>query len=135
MIVAANRLPHDHNDMIFAVLVNRWGFGGGVAVLGLFVALAISMFVIASQTKEPFARLATVGFAAIIFVQASTNMAISMGLLPVTGITLPFISYGGSSLLTTFVIIGLVINFGAQRPLLLAWPSFEHDESDLPATT
>ena len=74
-----------------------------------------------------------VGFATLIFSQASINIAISLGLLPVTGITLPLISYGGSSLISTFVMIGLVIRIGASRPRMLAWPSFEYDRPDVPA--
>lgn len=134
-VVRANSLPYDYNDMIFAVVVNRWGLLGGGGVLCLFGVLVLSILSIASRAKEPFVRLVAVGFASLLFTQAAINVAITLGLLPVTGITLPFVSYGGSSLLTTFAMLGLVINFGAYRPLLLAWPSFEHDRFDLPAPT
>lgn len=127
IVVRQNRLPLDYNDMIFAVVVNRWGLPGGLAVLGLLLAMVLGMLRVASQTKDPFGRLVTVGFASMLFSQAMINIAISVGLLPVTGITLPLVSYGGSSLISTYVMIGLVVSVGAARPRMLAWPSFEYD--------
>ena len=124
-IVRHNRLPHDHNDMIFAVVVNRWGLLGGLTVLGLYVVLFGSMLLVAAGTRDPFARLVTVGFTGLLATQAAINIAITLGLLPVTGITLPLISYGGSSLAATFAMIGLVINFATRPAAMLSWPSFE----------
>ena len=120
-------LPENHNDMIFAVIVNRWGLVGGLATLALYVMLAISFAMVALRSKDPFARLATVGFSAMIFTQAMINIAVTIGLLPVTGITLPFISYGGSSLLSTFAMVGVVINFASRRSKLFIRPSVEYD--------
>jgi cell division protein FtsW (lipid II flippase) len=130
MVIRHNHLPHDHNDSIFAVLVNRWGLLGAWAVLGLYLALFTSILTVAGNTKDPFARLACVGFAGMIFTQAAINVAMFINLLPVTGITLPFVSYGGSSLLATFAMVGLVINFATHRPAPLTRPSFEFDNAD-----
>jgi cell division protein FtsW (lipid II flippase) len=124
-IVRFNRLPNDHNDMIFAVVVNRWGLVGGLGVLALYGLLFGAMMAVAAATHDPFARLVTVGFAGLLFSQAAINIAIVLGLLPVTGITLPLVSYGGSSLAATMAMVGLVVNFGSRRAGMLNWPSFE----------
>lgn len=137
-IIMHNRLPHDHNDMIFAVVVNRWGLLGAWAVLGLYLVMVGSMLLVAARSKDPFARLACIGFAASLFTQASINIGMHVGLVPITGITLPFVSYGGSSLLATFAMIGLTLNFGSRRPMMLARPSFEFDrprKSSFPRAT
>lgn len=126
-MVRFNRLPYDHNDMIFALIVNRWGAVGGIATIGLFGILVLSIVLVASRTSDPFMRLALVGFAATLFSQAVINIAITVGLMPVTGITLPFVSYGGSSLLTMFATLGLVVNIGSRRSMRIARPSFEYD--------
>jgi len=129
-IMEFNHLPLDHNDMIFAVIANRWGLLGAWAVLGLYLLLVSSFVVVAARGKDPFARMCCVGFAAMIFTQATINIAMCLGLLPITGITLPFVSYGGSSLLTTFLMVGLLINFASRRPSMLARPSFEYDNAE-----
>ncbi len=126
-IIQYNRPPEVHNDMIFSVVVNRWGLLGAWAVMGLYLVLVASMLLVAARSKDPFARLACVGFAASLFTQAAINIGMHVGLVPVTGITLPFVSYGGSSLLATFAMVGLTLNFGSRRPLPLARPSFEFD--------
>ncbi|MFI4860647.1 MAG: FtsW/RodA/SpoVE family cell cycle protein [Phycisphaerales bacterium JB063] len=127
-IIEYNKLPYDHNDMIFPVIVNRWGLMGGLAVFALYFVLVGSILWVAGKSKDPFARLSCVGFAGLIFAQATINIAMTLGLMPITGITLPFISYGGSSLLFTFIMVGLVINFASRRPQLLSRPSFEFDK-------
>ena len=129
-IIDYNDLPFDYNDMIYPVIVNRWGVLGGLGVMGLYGVLVGSMLLVAARSKDPFARISCVGFAGMIFTQASINIGMTVGLLPITGITLPLISYGGTSMLFTFVMVGLVINFAARRPQLLARPSFEFDNAD-----
>lgn len=128
-LVKFNKLPHDHNDMIFAVIVNRWGLVGATATLGLYLVLVVSLMMVASGTKDPFARLATVGFSGLIFSQAMINIGMVVGLLPITGITLPFVSYGGSSLLMTYLMIGLVMNFASRRAVFVSRPAFEFDQA------
>jgi len=129
-ILTYNHLPLDHNDMIFAVIVNRWGAVGAISVILLYLLLLSSFVLAAVRAKEPFTRLATTGLAALIFAQAAINMAVTVGLLPITGITLPLVSYGGSSLVATYIMIGLAINFASRRPAPLTRPSFEFDEPD-----
>ena len=129
-IVRFNRLPEDHNDMIFAVIANRWGLVGSLGVLGLYLALVGSFLVVAGRSRDPFSRLATVGFAGLIAGQAGINVGMTVGLLPVTGITLPFVSYGGSSLVATYTMLGLVVNFAMRRPAAFTRPSFEFDGVD-----
>ncbi|MEM7627113.1 MAG: FtsW/RodA/SpoVE family cell cycle protein [Planctomycetota bacterium] len=121
------RLPEAHNDMIYAVIVNRWGLRGGLGVLGLYVVLIGSMFAVAATSKDPLARLSCVGFAAIFLAQSVINIGMTVGVLPITGITLPFISYGGSSLLFNFIMVGLVLNFASRRAAYMSRPSFEFD--------
>ena len=130
-LIRYNKLPEDHNDMIFAVIVNRWGLVGGLTTLGLYLLLVLTLVVVAGRSKDPFVRLATVGFAGMLFIQAAINIAVTIGLLPITGINLPFISYGGSSLVTTVAMVGLVVNFASRRTLWLSRPSFEYDKVDL----
>lgn len=126
-IVRFNRLPESHNDMIFSVIVNRWGLLGGLGVVGLYLVLTVSLLLVAAGTKDPFARLAIVGFGGLVFGQAAINIGMTVGVLPVTGITLPFVSYGGSSLAATYAMIGLVLNFASRRPVFVGRPSFEFD--------
>lgn len=126
-ILKFNHLPEQHNDMIFAVLVNRWGLLGALAVMGLYVVLIAAFALVAARSKDPFARLACAGFGGMVFAQAAINIGVTVGLLPITGITLPFVSYGGSSLVATFAMVGLMLNFACRRPALISRPSFEFD--------
>ena len=120
-------LPEAHNDMIYAVVVNRWGLLGGAALMGMYGVLVGSMFAVAAVTKDPLGRLSCVGFAGIFLAQAVINIGMTVGVLPITGITLPFVSYGGSSLLFSFIMVGLVMNFASRRRVFMSRPSFEFD--------
>lgn len=129
-LIEFNRLPEDHNDMIFAVIVSRWGLLGAGLVMGLYAVLLASLMRVAARNKDGFTRVAVVGFVAILFAQMVVNIGMATGLLPVIGITLPFISYGGSSLLACYAMIGLSINFAAHRPTILQRPAFEFEHAD-----
>jgi len=129
-LIRMNKLPEEHNDMIFVVVVNRWGLLGGGAVLTLYAVLVGAMLAVSAATKNPFARLSIVGFASLIFFQVAINVGVAAGLLPVTGITLPFVSYGGSSLVAMFTMLGLTVNFAAQPPAIVMRPSFEFDNPE-----
>lgn len=133
-IIRFVKVPENHNDMIFGVIVNRWGALGGLTVLLLFLALIISFLLAAAKSKDPFARLAICGFAGLLFAQVAINVGMNIGLLPIIGITLPFVSYGGSSLLATFAMVGLVMNFASRRPAIINRPSFEFGNPN-PITT
>ena len=125
-----NYLPERHNDMIFAVICTRWGLLGGSIVLSLYVLLMLVGMINAAQTKDPFARLVAVGVVALIFTQVFVNIGMTLGLLPITGLTLPFISYGGSSLVANFLMVGLLLNVAARRPIIMARPAFEFGKQD-----
>ncbi len=115
-LVTFNGLPEEHNDMIFAVVCCRWGTLGGLAMWGAFLVFAIGGLATAAICRDPFGRLAAVGIVAICFTQMTINTGMTIGLLPITGITLPFVSYGGSSLMATWVNLGLLVNIGLRRP-------------------
>ncbi len=130
LIMRYNFLPENENDMVFAVVVNRWGLMGGLTVVGLYTIFTGSMLFVAARLKEPFPRLVCVGFAGLLFFQGTMNISMTLGLMPITGVTLPLISYGGSSLLSTFLMVGLVMNFATRSRLILVRPSFEYDNAD-----
>ncbi len=125
-----NRLPEQHNDMIFAVICNRWGLVGGSVVVGLYTLLCLGMLAIGGGTKDPFARVATVGIAAYLFAQVFINVGMCIGLMPITGLTLPFISYGGSSLLTSFIIVGLMMNFASDKTRIIGKTNFDYTQNE-----
>ncbi|MBL8744980.1 MAG: FtsW/RodA/SpoVE family cell cycle protein, partial [Phycisphaerae bacterium] len=90
-LVQFSGLPERHNDMIFAVVVNRFGFFGAVAVISLYLAWIGGALLVAGACKEPFGRLVVSGFAAMVATQMTINIGMNLGLLPITGITLPFV--------------------------------------------
>ncbi|MCL1905513.1 MAG: putative lipid II flippase FtsW [Clostridiales bacterium] len=103
-------LPERHNDFIFSVLGEELGFIGAVFVILLFVLLLWRGLKVAAHTEDCFAGLLALGLTSSLGVQALINMGAVTGLVPVTGITLPFISYGGSSLLVSLIAVGLLLN-------------------------
>jgi len=103
-------LPEPHNDFIFAIINEEWGFIGGIVVIALFSAIAWRGLRIAERAPDKFSNLLATGLTAMIVSQAIINMAVVTGMVPVTGITLPFISYGGSSLLIVMGSAGILLN-------------------------
>lgn len=97
-----------HTDFIFAVLAEELGFVGAMLLLTLFAGLLMRILRTANQAGDAFGRLLASGVATMIFVHAAINIGFHVGLLPVTGLPLPLISYGGSSLITTLIGLGLV---------------------------
>ena len=120
-------VPENHNDMIFALVGEQFGLVGAAVVLGAFLVLFVAGTEIAAATREPFGRLIAVGIIAMLASQTFVNLMVMMRLMPVTGITLPFVSYGGSSLVTNFMAVGLLLNVGQNRPLVMARDSFDFD--------
>lgn len=133
-LVHFSRVPEPHNDMIFAVVVNRFGLLGGATLLGLYGLWIGGALWVAARCKEPFGRLIVVGFAAIVFTQMFVNVGMTLGILPITGMTLPFVSYGGSSLLMGFVMVGLIFNVAMRRAPYLWQPYFEYDDPNAEPT-
>ncbi len=103
-------LPESHADFIFAAYAEEWGFVGVAILLGLFGVMLWRVIHIGMRARDNFSRLYTIGFAAYIFTQSFIHIGMNMGILPIAGITLPFISYGGSSLVTLMIGIGIVQN-------------------------
>jgi rod shape determining protein RodA len=101
-------LPEDHTDFIFSNLAERLGFVGGILLLGLFFVLIWRMLHVATISKDRFGILIAVGIATIFLFQVFVNVGMTMGLMPVTGIPLPFISYGRSSLVVSMISLGLL---------------------------
>jgi cell division protein FtsW (lipid II flippase) len=134
-MVHYNRLPERHNDMVFAVVVNRFGFWGGLGVIGLYGVWIAGALLTAWSCREPVGRLVPVGLAAFVAAQMVVNVGMNVGLLPIIGITLPFVSYGGSSLVTCWLMTGLVLNVALHRPRPPFRDSFEYAEDDGPDPT
>jgi cell division protein FtsW (lipid II flippase) len=127
VIPLGQNVPEAHNDMIFALVGEQFGFIGAAVVLGAFMVLFTAGIEIAGNTREPFGRLVAVGIVSMLATQAFVNLMVMMRLMPVTGITLPFVSYGGSSLVSSYMAVGLLLNVGQNRPLVIARESFDFD--------
>ena len=115
-----NFLPERHNDFIFAVIAHQWGFWGCLGLLGIYVLVVSCGLEIAANNTDPFGRLLAVGIVALFVVEVLINVGMTVGLMPITGLTLPLVSYGGSSLVVSMVSVGLLINVGRCRPFSLA---------------
>jgi len=108
-------VPDRHNDFIFSILAEEWGFAGGVVLLLLYGFLILTCLGIAEAARDPFGKLLAVGMVGLLATQLLTHVAINVQLFPVTGLTLPFVSYGGTSMLTCMIAIGLVMNVRIWR--------------------
>jgi rod shape determining protein RodA len=108
-------LPEQHTDFIFSVWAEEHGFVGCLLLLGLYLALVASALGIAGNARERFGHLAVVGVAAMLFWQAAVNMGMVVGLLPVVGVPLPLMSYGGSAALTALAGVGIVGSVAVRR--------------------
>ncbi len=121
-------LPEKHNDFIFAIVAHQWGSLGCLLLVVCYTALVFVGFDVATLTNDPFGRLAAVGLSSMLAVQTLTNLCMTVGLGPITGVTLPFVSAGGSSLVASFLTVGLLISVAHRRPMLIANPPFEFNE-------
>ena len=108
-------LPEPQNDFIFAIVAEELGLFGAFILLGLFLVLIIRIIKIASYVDNLFYKYLSYGIGFIFFVQVFINIGVVIGLLPVTGITLPIISYGGTSLMISLMMIGIVLNISKYR--------------------
>ena len=116
-----NFLPEAETDFIFAAYAEEWGFVGITIMLALFSLVFWRIIRIGQKSADNFSRLYAIGFAALVFVQSFIHIGMNMGVLPITGITLPFVSYGGSSLVTLLAGVGILQNIKINsRPVTAA---------------
>lgn len=112
---AAQNVPEVHTDFIFAAIADQWGFVGAIILLLLYGLLIYRMIAIARTAKDIFGSVICIGIVSYFLFAILQNIGMTIGLVPITGITLPLVSYGGSSLLSTVVTVALVINIGMRR--------------------
>jgi rod shape determining protein RodA len=108
-------VPDNHTDFIFTVIGEELGFVGAASVLGLFAVLLWRAIVIASQAVDRDAMIIAAGVAGILLMQVFVNVGMTLGIMPVTGLPLPFLSYGGTSLIAWMTMTGLLLNVNQRR--------------------
>ncbi|MDO5718007.1 MAG: putative lipid II flippase FtsW [Tissierellia bacterium] len=111
-------LSEAHNDFVFAIISEELGFLGAAFVIILFLILIRIGFKIAVNAKDDFGRLLAAGITLVIGIQAFINIGVSFGLLPPTGLVLPFISYGGTSLMVTLGMVGILLNISRNKTII-----------------
>lgn len=110
-----NFVPEQSTDFIFCTVGEEWGFVGSLVVVGLFLALLLRLIAIAERQKEAFARIYGYGVVSILFFHIAVNISMTIGLFPVIGIPLPFISYGGSSLWSFTILLFILLKLDSSR--------------------
>lgn len=108
-------VPEQHTDFIFTVVGEEFGFVGAMTLLGLYGTVVWRAFRIASLSKDAFGTYLAAGIAAMLALQMFVNVGMTVGIMPITGIPLPFVSYGGSSLLISCTAVGLLLNVHMRR--------------------
>ncbi len=108
-------LPQQHTDFIFSVVGEEFGFVGSIATIVLFMVLVVRGFQLALHCRSPFSGLVSVGMSTLLLYHAGVNMGMTVGLLPVTGLPLPLVSYGGSFLVSVLGMVGILMNISAHR--------------------
>lgn len=109
-------LPYAHNDFIFAMVGEEWGFLGVVFLIALYVAIVLVGFRIASRAPDLFGELLAIGFTSLIALQAVLHMGVGLGIVPATGLALPLVSYGRSNLVVTLAALGILISVARAAP-------------------
>jgi cell division protein FtsW len=109
-----NYLPEQQTDMILAVIGEELGLIGTTAVIGAFAAFAFAGFTVALRCRDPFGKLLAAGITSLVCGQAAVNLAAVLGVAPLTGIPLPFVSYGGSSLVVLLASVGILLNIASD---------------------
>ena len=118
-------LPERHNDFIFAAIAHQFGLIGCIIVLLLYVVIIAAAMEIAWLNTDPYGRLIAAGIGAMFAVEVLVNVNMTLGLMPITGLTLPLLSYGGSSMVVHLIAVGLLNNIGRERPFTIAKKPFE----------
>jgi rod shape determining protein RodA len=106
-----------HTDFVFSVLAEELGFVGAIVIILLFAFLVFRILRIAVQSQDPLGRVIAAGVAMMIFAQTFVNLGVNVNILPVTGLPLPLVSYGGSSIVTTLLGLGLVQSVALRRQI------------------
>jgi cell division protein FtsW len=117
-----NWIPEAHNDFIFTILGEELGLAGTLLVLGLFTVLAVAVFKVIARTQDTFGRIVSSSVITWIIGQAIVNIAMVSGLLPVIGVPLPFISYGGSAMVSSLAGIGVILGVTRKEPVAVRRP-------------
>ncbi len=110
-----NFLPEQHTDFIFATIAEEWGLLGSIFILALFGILFYRLVKVSLASSNNFARLFSLGVAIMFLVQAIINIGMNIGLLPIIGIPLPFVSYGGSSMIMSFIALGIIQSIAVRN--------------------
>lgn len=108
-------LPEKHTDFIFPVLAEEWGFLGSIIVLGLYTALLMMGIEVGAKSRDRFGAFVAIGVVSLLFWQIVINLGGVLGLMPLTGVTLPLMSYGGSSMIAILTSLGLLFGIHARR--------------------
>ncbi len=108
-------LPEHHTDFIFSVMAEEWGFLGSLVLVSFFSILLLQALRVARSARDMSGSLAAVGLTTIIFTQVAVNLGVATGIMPVTGMTLPFISYGGSSIIASMSMLGILMSIWSGR--------------------
>jgi len=112
-----NFLPERHTDFIFSVIGEEWGLVGALFLVTLYFLLINTSITVASQVKDKFGTFVTIGVVSILLLQVIINIGMVMGLFPIVGLTLPFISYGRSSFLVFIIMMGFLLNLSKKRTI------------------
>lgn len=112
-------LPANHTDFIFSVVAEEFGFVGAVVVICIFAVIIWRGLRIARLAKDRYGMLLAVGCVSFFFCHLVINVGMTLGIMPITGIPLPFLTYGGSSLLTSILVIGILLNVGLRRQKIM----------------
>lgn len=108
-------LPEKHTDFIFAVFAEEWGFFGSLTLMGLYLVLFLRGLDTAMKAKDEYGRLVATGITAMFFTYFTVNICMTLGMMPVVGVPLPFVSYGGTALLSNFIAAGILICIRTRR--------------------
>lgn len=114
-------LPERHTDFMFATITESFGFFGGTIILVCFAVLLYRIYVLSGMVDDPFRKIFCIGAFFLLLSQFFVNVGMNIGLLPIVGVTLPFVSYGGSSVMSSFMLLGLLSSFSFElkdRPVL-----------------
>lgn len=108
-------LPEQSTDFIFSILAEEWGFLGALAVFACFAIIIVRGLLISAKARDDFASLVAIGIVTMFFFHSAVNIGMAIGILPITGIPLPFVSYGGSSLWNGLIAVGLLMSIYQRR--------------------